>query len=305
MATTYTWPSAPCTVQEALGCAEYNFQQANLYFGHGTDNAWDEAVALALHGLGLSWMDESWDREAILQRPLDQAELSRLVELFERRIDERIPAAYITGSAVFAGLEFRVTEDVLVPRSPVAELIENHYAPWVQEAPDKVLDLCTGSGCIGIATALAFPEALVDLSDISRAAHTVAEHNLLAYGLQDRVRAVEGDLFSAVEGEQYDLIVCNPPYVDAEDLAAMPAEYQAEPEIALGSGPDGLDFCRRLLREAPDFLSERGCLIVEVGNSWEALEAAYPRVPFTWLEFARGGHGVFVLTAEELQRHFR
>lgn len=304
MTPSFIWPAAPCTLQNLLERATDNFENAGLCFGHGTDNAWDEAVTLALHGLNLAWDDEALkDPSSMLKRRLTEAQVKAIVGLFERRISERLPAAYLTGKAVFAGLEFRVTPDVLIPRSPIAELIEHGYSPWLRHAPEKVLDLCAGSGCIGIATAMLFPEARVDLSDISRAAADVAEHNISAFNLQDRVRALVGDLFSALKGERYDLIVCNPPYVDAEDLAAMPAEYQNEPELALASGPDGLDFCRRLLREAPAHLTERGCLIVEVGNSWEALERAYPRVPFTWLEFARGGHGVFVLTAEDLERY--
>lgn len=293
------WPAAPCTLQHLLEQAADNFAAAELYFGHGTDNPWDEAVALGLHGLGLPW-----DADArILEWMLSEEEVRRIVSLCERRIKERVPAAYITGKAIFAGLEFRVTPDVLIPRSPIAELIENGFAPWLPREPGTILDLCTGSGCIGIASAAVLPDVLVDLSDISEEAVEVAEQNILAHGLRDRVRAVRGDMFAAVGSRRYDLIVCNPPYVDAEDLASMPAEYHAEPALALGSGADGLDFCRRLLREAGDHLTGEGCLIVELGNSWEALERAYPRVPFLWLEFERGGHGVFVMTASELSRY--
>lgn len=293
------WPTSPCSLQDLLNRAVDNFTAAGLYFGHGTDNAWDEAVALALYGLDLPWNSSA----SVLERRLSAEEVQFLTSLFERRIGERLPAAYLTGKAVFAGLEFRVTPEVLIPRSPFAELIDNAYAPWLRDEPGKILDLCTGSGCIGIATAMVFPEATVDLSDISAGAVEVAEQNVAAFDLQGRVRSLTGDMFSAVAGERYDLIVCNPPYVDAQDLASMPAEYHAEPGLALGSGNDGLDFCRRLLREAREYLSQNGCLIVEVGNSWEALEQAYPRVPFMWLEFAQGGHGVFVLTAEELERY--
>jgi ribosomal protein L3 glutamine methyltransferase len=299
MTNTYHWPQPGCTLQHLLEQAADNFAAAELYFGHGTDNPWDEAVALALHGLGLSWNADA----GILEWKLSGEEVRRIVSLCERRIYERIPAAYITGKAFFAGLEFRVTPDVLIPRSPIAELIENGFAPWLPREPARVLDLCAGSGCIGIASATALPDAVVDLSDISPQAVEVAEQNILMHGLQDRVRAYTGDMFAAVAGRRYDLIVCNPPYVDAEDLAGMPPEYHAEPAIALDSGADGLDFCRRLLREAGDHLTEEGCLIVELGNSWETLEHAYPRVPFMWLEFERGGHGVFVMTAEELARY--
>lgn len=294
-----TWPTADCSLQHLLDRAVDNFTAAGLYFGHGTDNAWDEAVALALYGLNLSGDTSA----SVLGRQLSEAEIHSVTTLYDRRIRERVPAAYLTGKAVFAGLEFKVSPEVLVPRSPFAELIENGYAPWLKEEPGSVLDLCTGCGCIGIATAMLFPEASVDLSDISPAAVAIAEQNVAGFELRHRVRALTGDMFSAVEGEHYDLIVCNPPYVDAQDLAAMPPEYHAEPDIALASGSDGLDFCRRLLREARSYLTDNGCLIVEVGNSWEALEQAYPKVPFMWLEFARGGHGVFVITAEELDRY--
>jgi ribosomal protein L3 glutamine methyltransferase len=302
MTHSFYWPAASCSLHQLLNQAVDNFTAANLYFGHGTDNAWDEAVTLALHGLGLPWnVACGEDSASLLERRLTEEELRRIAVLYERRINERIPAAYLIGKAVFAGLEFKVTPDVLIPRSPFAELIENAYA--LAEDPGSVLDLCTGSGCIGIATAMVFPQARVDLSDISPAAVAVAEQNIHAFNLQDRVRALTGDLFSAVGDRRYDLIVCNPPYVDAHDLATMPAEYHAEPCIALASGPDGLDFCRRLLREACRHLTDRSYLIVEVGNSWEALEQAYPRMPFLWLEFARGGHGVFIVTKEELERH--
>jgi ribosomal protein L3 glutamine methyltransferase len=299
MTQSHDWPAGACTLQHLLEQAADNFAAADLYFGHGTDNPWDEAVALALHALELGWDADA----SILEWMLSEEEVRRIVSLCERRISERFPAAYITGKALFAGLEFRVTPDVLIPRSPIAELIENAYEPWLTEEPHSILDLCAGSGCIGIASAAALPATRVDLSDISPAAVAVAEQNIREHGLEGRVRAITGDLFSGVGDRRYDLIVCNPPYVDAEDLASMPAEYHAEPAIALGSGMDGLDFCRRLLQQAGEHLTEQGCLIVELGNSWEALERAFPRVPFMWLEFERGGHGVFVMTAEELARY--
>lgn len=298
------WPTGPVTLGELLSIASDRFSRAGLFFGHGTDNAWDEAVVLALHGLQLPVMvaaDES-QGQALLERRLTADEYRTLLALFDRRIEERIPAAYITGSALFAGLEFRVTPDVLVPRSPIAELILNRFSPWLVKEPDAVLDLCTGSGCIGIATVLQFARATVDLSDISPAALQVAEHNVQAHKLADRVRLRQGDLFDAVAGCQYDLIVCNPPYVDAAGFTAMPDEYRAEPEIGLASGADGLDFCRRLLAQAGGHLSPQGVLVVEVGNSWEALEQQFPRMPFTWVDFEHGGHGVFVIAAEALRQ---
>ena len=228
------------------------------------------------------------------------AERKDVIALLRRRMDERIPAAYLTGTAWFAGLPFKVDERVLVPRSPIAELIEDQFAPWLLREPEYILDLCAGSGCIGIACAYVFPEAAVDLSDISLDALAVAQRNIDIHEVGHRVRTIESDLFNELAELRYDLIVSNPPYVDAEDLAEMPAEYRAEPALGLASGVDGLDFTRRLLREALDHLTEEGVLIVEVGNSCVALEEAFPELPFTWLEFRRGGHGVFLLTAAQL-----
>lgn len=287
------------TIRDYIRWAASRFSETELYFGHGTDNAWDEASALVLQTLHLPW---DVDKDNMSAR-LSMAERGLLVERIERRITERLPVAYLTGQAYFCGLSFTVSEDVLVPRSPIAELIEQGFQPWLQEEPRRVLDLCTGSGCIGIACAYAFEWAEVDLSDISPKAVEIANKNITRHQLPDRVRAIESDLFAGLAGERYDLIVSNPPYVNAEDLASMPEEYQQEPEIALGSGDDGLDFTRRLLREASEHLNDGGALIVEVGNSWPALEQAFPELPFTWIEFERGGHGVFILFKEQLE-HF-
>lgn len=274
------------------------FNAAGLFFGHGTDNAWDEAAQLVLHALHLPVQESNphW-----FDARLTTAERRAVLELLERRVRERVPAAYLTGEAWFSGLRFYVDERVLVPRSPIAELIEQGFEPWLQHSPAKILDLCTGSGCIGIACAYAFPDADVDLSDISPDALAVAERNIEEHQLRDRVRAVQSDLFASLEGQIYDLIVSNPPYVDREDLAAMPAEYHAEPALGLASGDDGLDFTRRLLVEASQHLTAKGLLVVEVGNSQPALERAFPELPFTWLEFAQGGQGVFVISAVDLQ----
>lgn len=280
------------------GASEFN--RAGLFFGHGTDNAWDEAAVL------VAWaVHTPWERlEAIQDAALTTSERRRIAGLFERRIRERVPAAYLTGEAWFAGLKFAVNEHVLVPRSPIAELIQQHFEPWLTREPEKILDLCTGSGCIGIACAYAFPHAQVTLSDISEEALAVARENVQAHHLADRVEPVCSDGFHGLQGQVYDLIVSNPPYVDADDMASVPAEYRAEPELALASGQDGLDFTRRLLSEARSHLADGGLLVVEVGNSGLALEQAFPQVPFTWLEFENGGHGVFALTAEELRMHF-
>ena len=285
------------SVRDYIRWGASQFNAAELFFGHGTDNAWDDALQLVLHALHLP-LPLNPD---VLDARLTLAERKEVVALLRRRIDERVPTAYLTGTAWFAGLPFRVDSRVLVPRSPIAELIENQFSPWLLQEPEYILDLCTGSGCIGIACAYAFPEAAVDLSDISRDALEVAQRNIDIHEVGHRVRAIESDLFDNLAELRYDLIVSNPPYVDAEDLAEMPAEYHAEPALGLASGVDGLDFTRRLLREALDHLTDEGVLIVEVGNSGVALEAAYPELPFTWLEFRRGGHGVFLLTAAQLQ----
>lgn len=284
----------------------YAFSRMNeseVFCGHGTDNTWDESVALVLQSLHLPW---DFD-QGLWNCRLTAQERERVYRHIGLRVEERLPLAYITNQAWFCGLEFFVDERVLVPRSPLSELIEQHFEPWVLESPERVLDLCTGSGCIGIAIASVFEEAEVELVDISSDALDVAEININRYSLQDRVRCIESDCFNSFGPEKeggYDLIVSNPPYVDAEDIESMPSEYKAEPLLGLESGVDGLEFTRRMLKEAGKFLSDRGVLIAEVGNSWVALEAAFPNVPFTWLEFEHGGHGVFMLTKQQLLEFF-
>ena len=209
----------------------------------------------------------------------------------------------ISGRAWFCGLPFTVDERVIVPRSPIAELVFNGFQPWCEQEPRRILDLCSGSGCIGIACAYAFQDAEITLSDISPEALSIADINIGQHDVAQRVHALQSDLFAGLSGEKFDLIVSNPPYVDARDMAEMPDEYQHEPELALASGDDGLDFTRRLLREAHQHLSEEGVLVVEVGNSWVALETAFPTVPFLWLEFSEGDAGVFVLTRDQLFEH--
>ncbi len=287
------------TVRDYIRWGATQFMAEDLYFGHGTDNAWDEALQLVMYILHMP----GFENPQILDARLVFSERLAILDLFEQRIEERVPAAYLTGTATYCGLQFTVNEHVLVPRSPIAELIENQFAPWLDYQPETILDLCTGSGCIGIACAYAFPDTQVDLSDISPEALAVARQNIAEHALEERVTAWESDLFEDLPRNRYDLIVSNPPYVDEDDLASMPDEYHAEPAIALGSGEDGLDFTRRLLREARDWLTEEGLLVVEVGNSWVALEEAFPNVPFTWVEFTRGGHGVFVLSAAELEEY--
>jgi ribosomal protein L3 glutamine methyltransferase len=288
------------TIRDFFRWAASKFIAAKLFYGHGTDNPWDEAEQLVLHAIHLNPpLANEW-----LDARLTKSERQRVVNNIRRRIEERVPAAYITNQAWFSGMPFFVDERVLVPRSPIAELIEKTFSPWLEAEPQHILDLCTGSGCIGIACAYAFPDAAVQLSDISFDALAVAEENIQQHDLADRVFAIQSDLFENLGGQRFDLIVSNPPYVDAEDMASLPVEYHAEPELGLASGEDGLDFTRRLLKEAEDHLTENGLLVVEVGNSWPALEAAYPQLPFVWVEFERGGHGVFVLRAADL-RHAR
>lgn len=287
------------TLQDWLTATAQQIDDADVFLGHGTDNSWDEALHLTLPLLGIAF-DASPD---VLQRVLTPDELARLQAARERRIVQRIPTPYITQQAWFCGLPFYVDERVLIPRSPLGELIDDGFYPWLQQEPERILDLCCGSACIGIACAEAFPAAQVDVADISPDALAVAAINIEHYGLQDRMQLLASDLFSGLAGRRYDLIACNPPYVDADDMDSLPDEYRHEPALALASGIDGLDFTRRLLREAIDHLTDHGILIVEVGNSAAALEQAFPAVPFLWLEFQRGGDGVFMLTTADLRQY--
>lgn len=274
-------------------------RRAGLHFGHGTDNAADEAAALLAFALGLD-------------RPLMEKDLSRRVprtraqayeDLLGRRVQERMPAVYLTGRCWFAGVPFFVDSRVLVPRSPIAELIEARFSPWVDPGRvRRILDVGTGSGCIALASALAFPRARVDAVDISPDALDVARINRRQLGLSRRVRLLQSSYFEALEGQRYDIIVSNPPYVGAAEMRGLPAEYRHEPALGLASGRDGMDAVRVLLREAASHLEPSGVLVVEVGNTWDLVRRRFPRLPFVWLQFERGGGGVFVLTAEQLVR---
>jgi ribosomal protein L3 glutamine methyltransferase len=270
---------------------------AGVFVGHGTDNAMDEAWQLVLSAAGMKLDAE----DSVLQQELDDQQLVRIQSLLEKRITLRLPLPYLTGEAWFAGMPFQVSQDVLIPRSPIAELIEAGFQPWCIDSPASILDLCCGCGCIGAAVANVFPEARVDLCDISPCAVEISGANIQRLGLSDRANILQSDLFAGLEPRQYDLIVSNPPYVDQQDMANMPPEFNHEPTLALAAGKDGLDIVRRILSEALAWLSPDGLLIVEVGNSWPALEEAYPRVPFLWLEFERGGHGVFLLERAQLE----
>ncbi len=272
-------------------------QRARLHYGHGTDNARDDAAALVWHALGLPAQPTA----ARLRRGATPAQLAALHALVARRVGERVPVVYLTHRCWFAGLEMYVDERVLIPRSPLAELIEPGFAPWIDAARvRRIADVGTGSGCIAIACAAAFPRARVDALDIADAALAVARLNIRRHRLARRVRAVKSDHFSALKADAYDIIVSNPPYVGRAELAALPPEYRHEPAAALAAGTDGLDSVRVILRDAARFLRPGGILVVEVGNSEARVRKCFPQLPFTWLEFARGGGGVFLLTREQL-----
>ncbi|WP_288074355.1 50S ribosomal protein L3 N(5)-glutamine methyltransferase [Marinobacter sp.] len=284
------------TVRDYLRYVSSRFADSPLYFGHGTDNVWDESVQLVMRSLHLPLENNTLFLDARLTRE----ERALILDRMQRRIDDRAPLAYLLGEAWFMGLPFHVDERVLVPRSPLGELIQGGLQPWLGNKPvGRILDLCTGSGCIGIAAASVFEDAEVDLADISTDALDVAAVNIDYHEVGDRVSTVRSDVFDGLEG-RYDVILSNPPYVDADDIADMPAEYGHEPELGLAAGGDGLDIAHRILARAADYLNPGGLLIVEVGNSWVALQEAYPDMPFTWLEFENGGDGVFLLTAEDL-----
>ncbi|EKO3661046.1 50S ribosomal protein L3 N(5)-glutamine methyltransferase [Vibrio metschnikovii] len=284
------------TLQDMIRWTVSRFNAAQLFYGHGTDNAWDEAAQLILPTLYLP-IDVP---PHVLNSRLTGSERLRVVERVIKRINERTPIAYLTNKAWFCGLEFFVDERVLVPRSPIGELIQAQFSPWLLDKPTRIMDLCTGSGCIAIACAYAFPEAEVDAIDISADALQVAEQNIQDHGLEQQVFPIRSDLFRDLPKEQYDIIVTNPPYVDQEDMNSLPDEFKHEPELGLAAGTDGLKLARRILANAPHYLTDNGILVCEVGNSMIHLVDQYPNIPFTWLEFENGGHGVFLLTKQQL-----
>ena len=286
------------TLRDMLRFAVSRFTEASLFFGHGSDNAWDEAAYLLLHTLHLPI-----DRlEPFMDARLTSSERADVLEIIRRRISERLPAAYLTNEAWLGDCRFYVDQRVIVPRSHIAELLREQLSPWVEDpwAIRNVLDMCTGSGCLAILAAHAFPEAKVDGVDISPDALMVARRNVDDYDLAARLRLTESNAFAALEGKVYDVIISNPPYVNAESMAALPEEYRREPELALASGEDGLDFTRILLKQAARHLSPKGLLIVEIGHNREALEMAFPDTSFVWLDTSAGDENVFILRREDL-----
>jgi len=289
------------TVRDYVRFAASRFTEAGLFFGHGTADSLDEAAALVLHALHLPYDLPGGYFEA----RLTPGERESVLDLIERRIEERRPLAYLTHEALFAGLSFYVDERVLVPRSPIAELIGRRFSPWLEaNEAMNILDLCTGGGCIAIACAFAFPEANVDAADISAEALDVASINVRRHELEDRVALIQSDIYSGLAGKRYDVIVSNPPYVNSEEWRNLPDEFHAEPRLGLEAGEDGLDCVRRILQGAAEHLQPEGILVVEVGSAAEALVRSFHDVPFCWLEFEQGGDGVFLLTADQVHRFF-
>jgi ribosomal protein L3 glutamine methyltransferase len=286
------------SVRDYLRFAVSRFNQAHLFFGHGSNDAYDEAAYLILHTLHLPL-----DRlDPFLDARLTDSERAEVLNIIHRRVEHRIPAAYLTHQALLGNFSFYVDERVIVPRSFIAELLLNQLSPWIAEPENmaNILDLCTGSGCLAIIAAHVFPNSNVDAVDLSSAALAVAERNVDDYDLQDRVSLIESDLFAKLDNKKYDLIISNPPYVDTESVKMLPQEYLHEPELALGSGHDGLDAARIILKNAAQYLTDNGLLIVEIGHNRDVLEAAFPELPFTWLDVSAGDQYVFMLHKNDL-----
>ncbi len=287
------------TIRDWIRYAVSQFETSEIFFGHGTDNAYDEAVWLIMRAMHLPMET----LENFLDATLVRTERKKLMQLIDKRINENIPTAYLLKEAWLYDYQFYVDERVLIPRSFIAELLIRDLAPWIEypELIQSAADLCTGSGCLGVLLAHSFPNAQIDVVDISADAIDVCNINIEKHGVQEQVTAIQSDMFSNLQGKEYNLIISNPPYVDADAMAALPKEYRQEPQLALGSGEAGLDHTHTLLQQAADYLSEEGLLIVEIGHNREALEAAYPNVVFNWLEVSAGNAFVFMLTKAQLE----
>lgn len=289
-------------VSDILKTVHNKFENSQLFFGHGSDNAWDESVYLVMSAMGLPLTGNVDD----LNKIVPEIVLEKIYSWVKLRVEHKKPLPYITNTAYFCSLPFYVDERVLIPRSPLWELITNSFQPWIKDEPKTILDLCTGSGCIAIACGYAFPQAQIVATDISKEALQVAAINQRHHQQQDSLKLIQSDLFKSLDADtfQFDLIISNPPYVDAEDMSDLPDEFKVEPKLALAAGEDGLDLVHHILYQASNYLTEKGILIVEVGNSAGALQDTYPQVDFTWLEFENGGLGVFLLTREQLIHYF-
>lgn len=284
-------------VRDLVRYALTQFDRHPLWYGHGTGSPWDEAIALVFGALGLDM--EGDDR--LLDANLTVAEREHLIELIRLRVEERIPTPYLLGKAVFHGLTFEISTDTLIPRSPIGELITEELEPWLQREPARILDLCCGSGCLGLLAGQVWPEADVVLADISPQALAIAERNIDRMEARNRTRTVQSDLLDQLKGQgPFDLVICNPPYVDQRDMDELPQEYLHEPEMALASGTDGLDHWRRIFRGLPDLMALDALLVGEVGNSWPALERTWPRMPLVW-PGTEGDGGVFIVDAQGLR----
>lgn len=282
------------TLSDVLTWAEHKFKYSNLYYGHGTNNAWDEAVAIASYVFALA----PNAKKSELSRVLKPSGIKKYVNLVNKRIDLRVPVPYLTKEIWFGGLKFFVNQNVIIPRSPLGELILNRFKPWRHAPVHRILDLCTGSGCLAILCASIFKNATIDAVDISRSALAVAKRNVKYHQCANRVNLIEGDLFSSCQNT-YDIIISNPPYVSKSEYAKLPQEYYWEPKLALEADQKGIAIVKQILKEAPQYLTTKGLLFVEVGNSAVTIQKQYPQLPFTWLTFKRGGSGVFLLKAED------
>ncbi|MBF7072467.1 50S ribosomal protein L3 N(5)-glutamine methyltransferase [Glaciecola sp. MH2013] len=280
------------------------FYQAGVFFGHGTDNEWDEACSLVYQAANVPLDTAPLRQELLYQAKLTKDEKARIIDWLQQRVELQRPLPYITNQAWFAGMPFYVDERVLIPRSPFAELIQQGFKPWLSSSPSHILDLCTGGACIAIALADSFEDAIVDGADIDSDALDVASMNIYEYQLEDRVFPLQSDLFAGLEGQRYDLIVSNPPYVDQQDMDDLPDEFRHEPEHALAAGVDGLDLVDIMLKQAPNYMQDQAWIFVEVGNSEVHMTTRFPGLEVEWVELSSGGSGIFAVQKEVLQAYW-